>query len=361
MPPDPPPEGILTPLTLAVDAADPAERVRRAFAARFGAEATHVARAPGRVNLIGDHTDYNDGFVLPMPIDRAVWIALRRRPDRLAHLVSLNFGEEVRYPLDARPDVPRSSWASYVTGVVEELREGHGLDAGFEAVVFGDVPVGSGLSSSAALEIATAVGLDALLELRLEPVETARLCQRVEHRYVGVQCGIMDQFASRLGRRGHALFLDCRTLEVEHVPLTFGDAVVLVVDSKAPRALADSKYNERRAECAVGVAHFRHSDPTVRALRDVSEQTFEAHAEALPEAVQRRCRHVVTENCRVLQAVAALRIGRLDAFGGLMSASHASLRDDYAVSSPPLDLLVDTALTTGSARATTTSAAWRPT
>lgn len=316
----------------------------RHFQERFGDTAgVTFALAPGRVNLLGDHTDYNDGFVLPMTVDRAVYWALRRRDDATVRLYSVNFDGAVDYPLARHPKMLAGEWSSYAGGVIEELRRRGLVDGGFEGVVYGDVPLGGGLSSSAALEVATAVALQRLFGFPLEPVEAARLCQHVEHVYAGVQCGIMDQFASRLGRRDHALRLDCRTLDYEHIPLALEEIRVVIVNSGVKRALTGSKYNERRAECRHGVEHFRQYDPAVTALRDVSPELLERHAHELPEAVGRRCRHVVAENQRVAEAAALLRDGHFDAFGQLMNDSHASLRDLYEVSCPELDALVEIA------------------
>ena len=305
-----------------------------------------MARAPGRVNLIGGHTDYNDGWVLPATIDRAVCVALRRRNDEAVRLRALNFGEEVEYALQEPPIDSLPQWAQYVAGVAEELRRKHGLDAGFECMFYGNVPLGSGLSSSAALEVAVAEGLQSLFEIALSPEETALLCQTVEHTYVGVQCGIMDQMAVRLGRADHALSLDCRTLDYEHVPLPMDEASIVIADSQVSRELAGSKYNERRAECEEGVAFFQQFDDSVDALRDVSPGLFGEHAEELPETLRRRCRHVITENERVRKSAQALQRADLAAFGALMSASHESLREDYEVSIEELDHLVKTARAT---------------
>ncbi len=314
------------------------------FEARFGDSIdASIARAPGRVNLLGDHTDYNDGFVLPMTIDRAVWWVLRRRTDDRVRLHSINFDEGVEYRLGQRPAVSAGGWASYVTGVIEELRLLDRLESGFEGVVFGDVPLGGGLSSSAALEVATAVALEHLLGFPLEPVEAVKLCQKVEHVYAGVHCGIMDQFASRLGRLDHALYLDCRTLAHEDIPLPFDDVSVVIVNSGVKRTLAGSAYNERRAECDQAVAHFRRFDESVTALRDVTPELLARHGRDLPENVRNRARHVVEENGRVLSARALLATGQLAEFGRIMSESHASLRDLYEVSCAELDGLVEIA------------------
>jgi len=304
-----------------------------------------LARAPGRVNLIGDHTDYNDGFVLPMTLEQAVYVALRPRSDGQVRLYSVQFEEEVTDEIDALP-VSGSDWNHYVEGVAELLRKQTGVATGFDGVVYGSVPVGAGLSSSAALEVASLLALQSAFDVSLSPVEGARLCQQVEHKVVGVQCGIMDQFASRIGSAEHALFLDCRSLAYESVPLDLEDHRIVVVDSTVQRALASSKYNERRAECEQGVAHFQQVDDSIQALRDVSLEMLEAHGDGLDETVRRRCRHVVAENARVEAAATALREKDYGRLGTLMNDSHASLRDLYEVSSDELNVLVETAQNT---------------
>ncbi|MCS4048100.1 galactokinase [Salinibacter ruber] len=327
------------------------EDLRGAFIEQFGHERkpSVLARAPGRVNLIGGHTDYNDGFVLPTTVDRAVYVALRPRTDERVRLHSQNFGEEVEYAL-SKPHVSSlPQWAQYVAGVAEELRTKYGLDAGFEGVLFGNVPLGAGLSSSAALEVAAAEGLTRLFGIDLGAEEMALLCQRVEHTYVGVQCGVMDQMAVRFGRAGNALSLDCRTLEYEHVPLPLGEASIVIADSRVSRELAASKYNERRAECEEGVTFFQQFDDSIEALRDVSRELFEQHAGELGDTIRRRCRHVISENERVRRSADALKEEDLDACGTLMSTAHESLRGDYEVSIEKLDLLVETARATDGA------------
>lgn len=347
MPPPSSPDAASNDAAPSVDAI--VDEVRRAFHKHFGASARDsvtIAYAPGRVNLIGDHTDYNDGFVLPATIDRAVFVALRQRDDATVQLRSLNLTEAVDYALPDPPFDALPGWARYAAGVAEELRTRTGLTSGFEGIIYGNVPLGAGLSSSAALEVAVALGLDALFDLDLDAVKTARLCQTVEHEYVGVQCGIMDQMAARLGRSGHALALDCRTLDVEHVPLPLDEAALVIADSRVSRELADSKYNERRAACERAVAFFQQFDAQVQALRDVTPSFLEGHGTRLPDRTRRRAQHVISENERVRTGVARLRRRELDAFGTLMNASHRSLRDDYAVSTPELDALVDAAQAT---------------
>ncbi|MGI9173887.1 MAG: galactokinase [Rhodothermales bacterium] len=322
-----------------------------AFKARFGdVRGVQVAQAPGRVNLIGEHTDYNDGFALPMTLDRATYVGLRPRPDSDVRLYALNFDEAFIFSLeDALPD-QMPGWAKYVAGAVIEAQGARTERQGVEGVVWGNVPLGAGLSSSAALEVATVMAVDAVLGTDRSGEDAAALSQQVEHTYAGVACGIMDQFASRLGSQGHALFLDCRSLTYRPVPLSLSDVRVVVVDSGVQRELATSAYNERRAECEAAVAFFQQIDPApaeqgqaIRALRDVSPALFEAHQHALPETLRKRSQHVIQENQRVREAAEALEQRDISAFGQLMNASHASLRDLYEVSGPELDVLAETA------------------
>ena len=321
-----------------------AEALRATFERwRGDAEGVAVVRAPGRVNLIGEHTDYNDGFVLPMTLGRAIYVALRARSDDRIRLRSLNFDEEAALRVGKPPETPPAHWATYVGGVLCELHRRGAFETGMEMLLFGDVPVGAGLSSSAALEVAVAVAVEVLTGSPRDPVETAKLCQYVEHTYAGVQCGIMDQFAARLGRAGHALFLDCRTLAYRPVPLPLDQAALVIVDSGVRRQLAASKYNERHAECAQAVAHFQQIDPSIQALRDVSPALFVQHKASLPEVIQKRAQHVVEENARVEEAVRLLEAGDLAGFGACMNQSHESLRDLYEVSCPEIDFLVETA------------------
>ena len=320
------------------------ESVAQGFASKFGdADGVVVAMAPGRVNLIGEYTDFNDGFVFPMTVDSGIYIAVRARDDKTVRVASIRYDELVEYELDELEKPKSGSWSSYVLGVVEELRlRGH-LAHGFEAVVDGNLHLGAGLSSSAALEVATGVSLQQIARFEMDPVDMVKLCQYVEHNYANVMCGIMDQFACGIGRSGHALLLDCRSLDYENVPVELGDYRFVIVNSEVERSLALSAYNTRRAECQEAVEHFRHYDSSIRALRDVDMDLVEKFGGELPPVVHRRCRHVVAENERALAAVAALKSGSLDAFGRLMTESHRSLRDDFEVSCEQLDLLVELA------------------
>lgn len=309
-------------------------RVRREFGARYGSRPSFMARAPGRVNIIGDHTDYNDGFVLPMAIDRAVWIALRPRDDRSVVLYSLDFGETARFEL-GNGERDGEGWIEYVRGIAWSLeREGLEVRRGWEGVVAGDVPVGAGLSSSAALELALARAFAGVSELPWHPSTMALVAQRAENGWVGVNCGIMDQLISAAGRAGHALRIDCRSLETRAVPIPESVAVV-VLDTATRRGLVDSAYNERRAQCEAAARSFG-----VPALRDVPLEEFDRRDNELDETIRRRARHVVTENARVLAAAEALAAGDVRFVGRLMDESHASLRDDFEVSRPELDTMV---------------------
>jgi galactokinase len=320
-----------------------------AFREHFGSledESVVTAHAPGRVNLLGGHTDYSGGFVLPATIDRTVCVTLRRRSDQRVRLRSLDFDETADYALAGMEPDALPAWARYVAGVADALGpSGDALPLGFEGIVQGNVPLGAGLSSSAALEVAAAVGLSTLFSLDLGPVEAAKLCQRVEQKYVGVECGIMDQFASRVGRGGHALFLDCRSLEYEHVPLLLKEreAALVVIDSGVRRELASSKYNERRRECEEAARFLQQFDESIESLRDVPASLLDEYGEEMPATLRRRARHVTGENDRVQEGVKALHDGRMEAFGRLVNGSHASLRDDYEVSSAELDALAEAA------------------
>jgi galactokinase len=299
-------------------------------------------RAPGRVNLIGEHTDYNDGFVMPAAIGFSTTVTVTPRADRTVSVFSTNFSERLEFDLDDRDPKPARHWSDYVRGVAVMLElAGHRLN-GASLNVSGEVPIGSGLSSSAAIEVATALALLENSGLRLDRLELAGICQRAENEFVGMRCGIMDQFISCCGQEGKALLLDCRSLEYKLLPLP-EVARLVICNTMVKHALATGEYNKRRAECERGVNHFAKARPGVRALRDVTELELEAAREELPQLIYRRCRHVITENTRVLEAAAALEQGDLDRFGQLMEQSHRSLRDDYEVSCAELDLMVQLA------------------
>ena len=308
-------------------------RVTAEFQQRFGSPPSAIVRAPGRVNLIGEHTDYNDGFVLPMAIDRAIWIALRPRPDRLVVAQSLDFAETVQFDLDRLEK--QTGWAEYLKGVAWALQdEGHTL-TGFDAVVAGDVPIGAGLSSSAAWELAAARAFAVTSGFTWEAAKMALLGQRAENKWVGVNCGIMDQMISAAGQADHALLIDCRSLETQSVPLPPG-TVIVVLDTTTRRGLVDSAYNERRWQCETVARFFG-----VKALRDVTLDQLNEKRDQLDRVAYRRARHVISENERTLQAVAALKGGEAIELGQLMQLSHMSLRDDFEVSSRELNIMVE--------------------
>jgi len=311
----------------------PAQRVLADFRARHGTLPEVLVRAPGRVNLIGEHTDYNDGFVLPLAIDRAVWIAATPilAPEIAVH--ALDEGEEATLPLGHFAKGGHG-WTEYLRGSAWALQEAGYPLAGWTGSVAGDVPLGAGLSSSAALELATLRAFAAVGGFPWDAPRMAGLAQRAENAWVGVNCGIMDQMISATGQAGHAVLIDCRTLALAAVPLP-ADHVVVVLDTATRRGLVDSAYNERRAQCEAAAAHFK-----VDALRDVSPARLAHEAEALEPVTRRRARHVVSENQRTVAAAEALRRGDARAVGRLMDLSHESLRDDFAVSSEALDLMV---------------------
>jgi galactokinase len=294
------------------------------------------------VNLIGEHTDYNDGFVMPAALDFSTWVRLAPLEQHRLQIFSENFNEEVAVDLDDPKIAARGHWSDYPIGVAVVMeRAGYRL-RGAQLRIRGDVPIGSGLSSSAAIEVATACALAANAGLKIDSRELALLCQRAENEFVGARVGIMDQFISLFGRAQHALLLDCRSLEFKLLPLP--DNVRLIIcNTMVKHELASSAYNERRAQCEEGVRVLARDYPNVKALRDVTIEQLEAHRSELSEVVYRRCRHVITENARVIEAGEALEDHDLDRFGKLMAESHVSLRDDYEVSADELDLMVELA------------------
>ena len=299
-------------------------------------------RAPGRVNLIGEHTDYNDGFVMPAAIDLSTWVKISPLEQRKLQILSENFNEQIEIDLDDQSLARRGHWSDYPIGVAVMLeRSGRRLH-GARLQIRGEVPIGSGLSSSAAVEVATACALVANSGLTIDARDLALLCQKAENEFVGARVGIMDQFVSLFGQAQKALMLDCRSLEFELLPLP--DNIRLIIcNTMVKHELASGAYNERRAQCEAGVKHLAKFVANVTALRDVTLEQLEQFGSDLPEVVYRRCRHVITENARVLAAAKALEQGDLKEFGRLMAASHQSLRDDYEVSSEELDLMVELA------------------
>lgn len=309
------------------------------FRSRFGTIPICIASAPGRVNLIGEHTDYNNGYVLPVAINRFVTVSAAPRSDRMLRVYSHNLARSVEVPLDKLQRLENNAWANYVAGVASFLRQ-HLNIGGANIYISGNVPRGAGLSSSAALELATAYTLSTLFGGNFTPVDLATLCQRVENEFVGVQCGIMDQFASAMGKAHHAVFLDCQSLQHEFVPIP-PEARLLVCDTGVRRRLNNSDYNLRRQECTQAVQQLSSFHPTITSLRDVSIQEFREAETSLDPVPRKRARHIISENQRVLQSVAALHEGNLSEFGKLMYQSHLSLKLDFEVSCAELDAIVD--------------------
>jgi len=309
----------------------------------YGVPPQTIVRAPGRVNLIGEHTDYNDGYVLPIAIDRDILIGAAPSAEPTVCLYSVNFDRISMFSLDDIMRDPVNDWSDYPRGVAYMLQKRRKKIGGANLVIQGDIPLAAGLSSSAALEVASAMAFQALDEFEMSGPEMALLCQAAENEFVGVNCGIMDQFISRLGRKNHALFIDCRTLEHEAVPLPEDGIKVIVADTLKKRGLVDSEYNVRRAQCEEAVSILRTYLPSIKALRDVTAPDFRRYGRELPPTVRRRAEHVIMENSRVLESVEALRHGKLALFGRLMNQSHESLCDKYEVSCRELDALAEAA------------------
>lgn len=306
-------------------------RLKSEFFSKYGA-VPRVFRAPGRVNLIGEHTDYNDGFVLPCAIDFATCVAAVPREDRRIRVASLNFEHELDFDLDEPPPVGKN-WPKYIQGI-GVLLDGDGYKLrGADLLIDSDVPVGAGLSSSAALEVSTAFALATLSGHKIDGMEMVKIGQKAEHEFAGVRSGIMDQFVGVFGQADFALFLDCRSLEWSPIPLS--DARFIICNTKTKHDLAEGEYNKRRKECEEA-ANFLGRD----SLRDVSLEEFEDKSADMPDILQKRARHVITENLRVLDAVESLRDGDLVKFGRLINESHSSLRNDFQVSSKELDVMV---------------------
>jgi len=301
--------------------------------------------APGRVNLIGEHTDYNEGFVLPMAIEKKIIMLGQLRNDRLVQVFDLVYKNKRKFSLDALTPLKKDTWANYLMGVMDEIQKAGYPLQGANLIFTSNIPQRVGLSSSAALEVVTALTMAKLNSLKIKPVEMAHLCRRAENNFVGVSCGIMDQYVSCLGQKYYALFIDCRSNDYELVPFKNHNYQVVICNSKVQRGLVDSEYNKRREECKIAAEFFNHKlNRGVRALRDVTLDEYKKYQSQLPEVIARRTRHIILENYRVQSGVQALRMGNYFAFGQLMIESHQSLKDDYEVSCAELDLLVDLAL-----------------
>ena len=315
--------------------------LRTRFRERFGADAK-LYRAPGRVNLIGEHTDYNEGYVMPAAIDFSCWVAIGVRDDHKLVVYSENFGETAEARLDDDHLQRSGKWSDYPIGVATILQQAGYQLRGANLYIKGEVPLGAGLSSSAAIEVATAFALLESSGHAIDRVRTALLCQRAENEFVGARCGIMDQFIAGHGRAAHALMLDCRSLQYRLLPLP--ESVHLVIcNTMVKHELASGEYNKRRSECEEAARRIAEVLPQVKALRDVTPQQLEEHRSRLSPVVYKRAKHVVSEDDRVLAAASALEKGDINHFGKLMYESHRSLRDDYEVSCKELDLMVEIA------------------
>ncbi len=315
--------------------------LKQHFEKLFG-DQPRIFRAPGRVNLIGEHTDYNDGFVMPAAVEFSTYVAIAARTDRKLKIHSEEFPGNFEFDLDHLPEKRVGAWCDYVVGIASALRRSGLPLAGANLFVHGKVPIGAGLSSSAALEVSSALAFLSLAGNHLPLPEVAKLCRQAENNFVGAKVGIMDQFVSCMGKAGHAFFLDCRSLEFKFVPIPPGLRLV-VCNTMVKHDLATGAYNTRREECEAGVRAFANWDSTVRALRDVSVKLLDEHANDLPTSIWKRCSHVVRENQRTLEAARALAEGDLARVGKLMRESHTSLRDLYEVSCMELDIMVDAA------------------
>ena len=326
------------------------EKLLKKFKELFGnADGVSLYFSPGRVNLIGEHTDYNGGHVFPCALTLGTYGAARKRNDRLVHFYSMNLDHlgVIEASLDELVNKKEYNWANYPFGVVWAFAEkGYTLDCGFDMVIWGNIPNGSGLSSSASLEVLTGVILKDLYGIdALSMTDLALIGQYSENNFNGCNCGIMDQFAVAMGKKDHAIFLDTSTLNYEYAPVVLEDAKIVITNSKVKHSLVDSAYNQRRQECTDALSEL-HSVVEIKTLGDLDEETFEKHKDAIKDPIrQKRARHAVKENQRTIQAVAALRAGDITRFGQLMNQSHISLRDDYEVSCEEIDILVDLAWT----------------
>jgi len=309
------------------------------FAEKFGGESTFIVRSPGRVNLIGEHVDYNDGFVLPMAVSLQTDMVLRERDDDKVVLYSPIFEDQREF--DVNNPTKQNAWIDYAQAVAYVLKNEGITLKGFEGVVTSNVPLASGLSSSASFEVGVALALLHVAKVEKSAAEVALLCQKAENQFIGVNCGIMDQMAVAACAEDHALLLDCRSLETKQVPFVLKDHAIVVTDSAAPRELASSAYNQRRLECETGLATLQKYVPAAKSLRDVAPADFALHSDELDPIVRKRVSHIIGEIARTGEAVAALQNGDLETFGRKMNESHFALRDEYEVSSRELDFLTD--------------------
>jgi galactokinase len=324
-----------------VDIMDLESRFAQAYGDNYD---TSAFFSPGRVNLIGEHTDYNGGYVFPCALSFGTYAVARKRNGRVMKFASANYSTKVESPLDDLACRPEDKWANYLKGVAYEfIQAGYDL-GGFEIFIEGDIPNGAGLSSSASIELLMAVALDSFFGLGMDRVEMVKLCQKAENEFVGLNCGIMDQYASGMGKEGHAIFLDCKTLRHEYVPLDLRGRKLVIINTNKRRSLMDSKYNERRAECELALRQLNANLPGAKCLGDVSIEEFEANKRLITDPLAlKRARHIIYEDARVKKSVELLKSGDLPAFGELMRQAHESMRDDFEATGPELDALVEEA------------------
>jgi galactokinase len=321
------------------------KQMTQEFIQHFGGSDTEVRNyfSPGRVNLIGEHIDYNGGFVFPCALDFGTYAAVRRRDDNTIRFATLNFDKQLTVDLEEIVYNEEDDWTNYPKGVIKEFQKKGHLLGGFDVLYYGNIPNGSGLSSSASLEVLTAVILNDLFDCNEEMVEMVKMSQKAENQFVGVNCGIMDQFAVGMGKKDHAIMLDCNTLVYNYVPLVLEGVKIVIGNTKKRRGLADSKYNERRSECDTAVEQL-HEKLSIKTLCELDEATFEANKALITsEVVRHRAEHAVYENIRTIKAKNALEAGDIAQFGQLMNASHDSLKDLYEVTGDELDIMVEEA------------------
>jgi len=312
--------------------------IKQKFVALYGVQPTMVVRAPGRINLIGEHTDYNNGFVLPAAINKAIYIAISKRDDAEIHLYSMDFNAS--FEANINELLPIKSWPTYILGVADQFKKKGYAIGGFNLVMYGDVPIGAGLSSSAAVECSIAYALNELFLLSIEKIELVKMAQKAEHEFAGVNCGIMDQFASMFGQANQVVRLDCRSLEYEYFPFSMQEVSIVLLDTCVKHSLASSEYNTRRLQCEAGVAAIQTKYPAVNSLRDATIDMLNETVDASTE-VYKKCLYVIQEIARVQEACKDLQQHQMDAFGQKMYATHQGLSKLYEVSCAELDFLVN--------------------
>jgi galactokinase len=306
----------------------------------FHTNVSHIVFSPGRINIIGEHTDYNEGYVLPAAIDKGVYFAIGKREDDVIHLIANDFNDSFIGNIN-EVKITTNLWANYILGVVCELQKLNKIVGGFNAVISSDLPIGAGVSSSAAVECASAFALNELFHLQLQKMELVKIAQMSEHHFAGVKCGIMDQFASMMGKKDHCIKLDCKTLQYEYVSLQLGEYKMVLLNTNVKHSLASSEYNTRRKECEQGVNWIKEKYSTVNSLRDVTISMLDEIVLTKDALIHKRCKYVVAEITRLEEACAAMQNGDLLTMGKKMFATHYGLQNDYAVSCKELDFLVN--------------------